>query len=293
MNDLAAPLDEAPAEPGGVRLALARFAANPAAVAGASFLLGWCIVALLADHLAPFDPTLTVARARQPPSDLHWFGTDHLGRDVLSRVLAGSRVSLLLGFISVGLGAGPGIALGLVAGYFGGWIDTAVSRLIDALLALPGILLALVVIAALGPSLQNVMIAVGVSTVPAYGRLTRASVLAIKSLPYVDAARVIGAGSLRIMVVHVLANANAPLVVLSTLQVGQAILIGSGLSFLGLGAQPPTPEWGLMSAEGRDVLRRAWWISTYPGLAILSVVVACNLMGDGLRAAFDPKMRVQ
>ncbi len=282
-------------EAGGARRApspLRRFARSRSAVIGAALLALWGLVALLAIQLAPYDPTDTVNLARRPPSAEHWFGTDLLGRDLLSRVLLGSRVSLQLGLISVALGAGPGIALGLVAGYRGGVVDTLISRFIDALLALPGILLALVVIAALGPSIRNVMIAVGVATVPQYARLVRGSVLAVKQLPYVEAARVIGAGPLRIMLRHVLANAYAPVLVLSTLQIGNAILIGSGLSFLGLGAQPPIPEWGLMSAEGREVLNKAWWISTFPGLAILSVVVGCNLLGDGLRSAFDPKMRM-
>ena len=269
-----------------------RFLRSRSAVLGAALLLAWIAIAIFAPFLVPYDPTETVNMARRPPTGEHWFGTDLLGRDLFSRVLLGAQISLTLGLISVGLGALPGIALGLVAGYRGGVIDTLISRLIDALLALPSILLALVVIAALGPSIRNVMIAVGVATVPQYARLVRGSVLAIKQLPYVEAARVIGAPGTRIMLRHVLVNAYAPVLVLSTLQIGNAILIGSGLSFLGLGAQPPTPEWGLMSAEGREVLNRAWWISTFPGLAILSVVVACNLLGDGLRSTFDPKMRV-
>ncbi len=272
--------------------AFRRFMRNGGAVAGAVTLIFWLVVALVSPFIVPYDPTDTIGLARQPPSAEHWFGTDTLGRDVFSRVLVGSRISLQLGLISIALGAVPGVALGLVAGYFGGRIDSILSRFVDAMLAFPSILLALVIIAALGPNLQNVMIAVGIGTVPLYARLVRGSVLAVKSLPYVEAARVLGNPPLRIMIHHVLANAYAPIVVLSTLQVGHAILVGSGLSFLGLGAQPPTPEWGLMSAEGRDVLRRAWWISTFPGLAILSVVVACNLVGDGLRSALDPRMRV-
>jgi ABC-type dipeptide/oligopeptide/nickel transport system permease subunit len=272
--------------------ALRRFLRNKGAVIGAVILAAWTIVALLGPLAAPYDETETLGLARQPPSAEFWFGTDLLGRDVLSRVLVGSQISLQLGLISVGLGAAPGVLLGLMAGYFGGRVDTLISRTIDAFLAFPSILLALVIIAALGPNLRNVMIAVGVSTVPLYARLVRGSVLSVKELPYVEAARVVGNPALRIMIRHVLANCYAPVVVLSTLQVGNAILVGSGLSFLGLGAQPPTPEWGLMSAEGRDVLRRAWWISTFPGVAILSVVVACNLVGDGLRSALDPRMRV-
>lgn len=274
------------------REAAVRFGRHPGAAIGAAVLAAWVGVAVFAPLVAPYDPAELVARARQAPSAEHWLGTDLLGRDVLSRVLYGARISISLGLIAVTLGGVPGTILGLLAGYFGGWVDAAISRFVDALLAFPSILLALVVIAALGPSIQNMMIAVGIATLPDYARLVRGSVLQIKAQPYVEAARLVGNGNVRTMVRHILVNANAPIVVLATLQVGNAILIGSGLSFLGLGAQPPTPEWGLMSAEGRAMLHRAWWISTFPGLAILSVVVACNLVGDGLRTALDPKMRM-
>jgi len=269
-----------------------RFLANRGARVGTVVLSAWLLIALFGRMFLNHDPADLVGPGRQPPSAEYWFGTDTLGRDIFARVMMGSRVSLQVGLISVTLGAIPGILLGVTAGYFGGRTDVIISRFIDALLAFPSILLALVIIASLGPSLQNVMIAVGVGTIPQYARLVRGSVLGIRSLPFIEAARVVGNPPVRIMLHHVMANAYAPVVVLSTLQVGNAILVGSGLSFLGLGAQPPTPEWGLMSAEGRDVLRRAWWISTFPGLAILSVVVACNLVGDGLRSALDPRMRV-
>jgi ABC-type dipeptide/oligopeptide/nickel transport system permease subunit len=262
-------------------------------VLGAFLLLFWIVVAILGPRVAPYDSVEMLSRPRRPPSENFWLGTDLLGRDVLSRILVGAQISLQLGLISVVLGGIPGVAVGLVAGYAGGKIDTVLSRFIDAMLALPSILLALVVIAALGPSIRNVMISVGIATMPLYARLVRSSVLTVKELPYVEAARVVGNPTWRIMIFHVLANSYAPVLVLSTLQVGNAILIGSGLSFLGLGAQPPTPEWGLMSAEGREVLDRAWWISTFPGLAILSVVVACNLVGDGLRSVLDPRMRME
>jgi len=272
--------------------AAARFLSHPGAVIGSGILLSWILIAILAPLVAPYDPAELVSRARQAPSWEHWLGTDMLGRDVLSRVIYGSRISISLGLIAVALGGIPGVILGLLAGYFGGWVDTIISRFVDALLAFPSILLALIVIASLGPSIQNMMIAVGIATLPDYARLVRGSVLAIKSQPYVEAARLVGNSHLRTMARHILINANAPIVVLATLQVGSAILIGAGLSFLGLGAQPPTPEWGLMSAEGRQMLQRAWWISTFPGVAILSVVIACNLVGDGLRSALDPKMRM-
>jgi ABC-type dipeptide/oligopeptide/nickel transport system permease subunit len=274
------------------RLPVRRYLSHPGAVIGLIILLGWILVTILAPVLAPYDPADLVGRARQAPSAEHWLGTDMLGRDVLSRVIYGSRISISIGLIAVLLGGIPGVILGLLAGYFGGWVDTVISRFVDALLAFPSILLALVVIAALGASIQNMMIAVGIATLPDYARLVRGTVLSIKSQPYVEAARLVGNSHVRIMARHILINANAPIVVLATLQIGSAILIGAGLSFLGLGAQPPTPEWGLMSAEGRQMLQRAWWISTFPGIAILSVVIACNLVGDGLRTALDPKMRM-
>lgn len=269
-----------------------RFLSHPGAVIGLVVLLAWIFVAILAPMVAPYDPAELVGRARQAPSGAHWMGTDMLGRDVFSRVLYGARISITLGLIAVMLGGIPGVMLGLLAGYFGGWVDTVISRFVDALLAFPSILLALVVIASLGPSIQNMMIAVGIATLPDYARLVRGSVLAVRAQPYVEAARLVGNTHARTMVRHILVNVNAPIVVLATLQVGSAILIGAGLSFLGLGAQPPTPEWGLMSAEGRQMIQRAWWISTFPGVAILSVVIACNLVGDGLRSALDPKMRM-
>lgn len=270
-----------------------RFVRNKGAILGLLVLLGWILIAVFAEEIAPYDPLLTQSAARQSPSSEHWFGTDKLGRDVLSRVLVGARISLMLGVISVVIGSISGTLLGLLAGYYGGHVDTLVMRMMDALLAFPGILLALVVIASLGPSIRNVMLAVGFATIPQYARLVRGSVLAIKEFPYIEASHVIGCSSMRIIFRHILPNASAPLIILSTLQVGAAILVGSGLSFLGLGAQPPTPEWGLMSAEGRELLGKAWWISTFPGLAILSVVMAANLLGDGLRAALDPRMRLE
>lgn len=276
-----------------LRWRLRLFARNRGALIGLVLLLGWMLVAFFAEAVAPYDPIETVAGAREAPSALHWFGTDRLGRDVLSRVIFGSRISLLLGVISVLIGLLSGTLLGLLAGFYGGWTDTIIMRLMDAFLAFPGLLLALIIIATLGPSIQNVMLAVGFATIPQYARITRSSVLAVRELPYVESARVTGGRGSRLIFRHILPNVSAPLIVLSTLQVGNAILVGSGLSFLGLGAQPPTAEWGLMTAVGREVLGKAWWISTFPGLAILSAVMAANLVGDGLRSALDPRMRVE
>lgn len=276
-----------------LRWRLRLFARNRGALIGLVLLLGWILVAFFADAVAPYDPIETVSGAREAPSALHWFGTDRLGRDVLSRVIFGSRISLLLGVTSVLIGLVSGTLLGLLAGFYGGWTDTIIMRLMDAFLAFPGLLLALIIIATLGPSIQNVMLAVGFATIPQYARITRSSVLAVRELPYVESARVTGGRGSRLIFRHILPNVSAPLIVLSTLQVGNAILVGSGLSFLGLGAQPPTAEWGLMTAVGREVLGKAWWISTFPGLAILSAVMAANLVGDGLRSALDPRMRVE
>lgn len=275
------------------RSRLSVFLKNKGAVIGLGVLLVWIILIIFAEQIAPYDPLLNVGMSKRPPSSEFVFGTDRLGRDVLSRVIYGGRISLMLGIISVILGAIPGTLLGLISGYFGGKIDIVIMRFLDALLAFPGILLALVIIAAIGPSIQNVMIAVGISTLPQYARLTKGSVLSIKEYPFVEAARVTGCSSWRIIFSHILPNCLAPLIVLSTLRIGNAILVGSGLSFLGLGAQPPTPEWGLMTASGRVVLGKAWWISSFPGFAILSVVLAFNLIGDGLRSALDPKLKVQ
>ena len=275
-------------------------AAHPSGLIGILLLLAWTSIALTAEALAPYDAlrqALPPARpddspARQEPSTLYWFGTDEVGRDVFSRVLAGARISLALGFISVSIGLVIGSVLGLWAGFYGGWTDAVIMRTMDALLAFPGILLALVVIAALGTSIQNVMLAVGTAIIPQYARLVRSLALSIRELTYIEAAHVVGSGALRILARHILPNVVAPLIVLSTLQIGQAIIYGSALSFLGMGAQPPTPEWGLMAAKGRDVFRKAWWISTFPSLAILTVALAFNLLGDGLRVMLDPRLRL-
>lgn len=264
------------------------FMLHRGAVMGLVILAFWVIVAVFAPTLAPRDPLEIGMIGRVGPSIEYPLGTDRLGRDILSRIMHGARISLLMGVVSVAIGLTIGSTIGVIAGYFGGRIETVLMRFIDALLAFPGVLLALVVIAALGPSLINVMIAVGVSAVPQYARLARASSLAVKERPFIEAARANGARAGGIIVRHLLPNIAGPLIVLSTLQIGTAILVGSGLSFLGMGAQPPTPEWGLMTANGRDYLDSAWWMSTFPGLAILTTVIAFNLVGDGLKEAIDP-----
>ena len=267
---------------------------GPIPATAAVFLLLLVVLAIIAPMLwSDLAEQSDIVNANKGASAEHWFGTDQLGRDLFSRVLHGSRISLALGVISVGFGLVPGVALGLAAGYFGGWVDALISRFVDAMLAFPSIILALIIIATLGPGIFNVMVAVGIAAIPEYARLMRGSVLAVKSQPYVEAAWLVGNKPFRIMVRHIFVNANAPLLVFTTLQIGNAILVGAGLSFLGLGAQPPTAEWGLMSSEGRQFLQRAWWISAFPALATLTVVIAFNLLGDGLRAGLDPKLRAR
>jgi peptide/nickel transport system permease protein len=218
-------------------------------------------------------------------------GTDEIGRDVPSRVVAGAAISLRVGLLSSVISVCCGTALGLLAGRRGGWTEAVVLRAVDVMLAMPGLLLALAIVAALGPSTTNVMVAIGVAAVPRFTRLMRGCVLSAKENVYVEAARALGCGGVRVAVRHILPNVLAPALVLATLNIGAAILAAASLSFLGLGAQPPTPEWGLILAKGRDYLRSAWWISTFPGLAIMTTVLAINMLGDGLRDVLDPKLR--
>jgi peptide/nickel transport system permease protein len=250
------------------------------------------VISVFAPVFAPYDPIEMAGDIPlEPPSLDHPMGTDPLGRDILSRVIFGGRVSLRLGVISVGIATAIGGVLGLLSGYYGGWLDDAIMRFVDILLAFPGILLALIIIYGIGPGLSNAMIAVGISAVPTYARLVRGSTLSAREETYVDAARVIGCRDLRIMIQHILPNVIGPVVVLGTLSLASAIMSIAALSFLGLGAEPPTPEWGVMLSEGRDYLRNAWWLSVFPGLAISIAVLAVNLFGDGLRDALDPKLR--
>ena len=251
------------------------------------------LLALGAPWLSPRDPIKTAPReALQPPGPRHVLGTDQFGRDVASRALHGARLSLVVGLISVSIAMGVGAPVGLVAGYYGGRLDAVLMRAIDVLLAFPGILLALAIVTVLTPGLGNVMIAVGLSAVPTYARLVRGSVLSTRENLYVESARAPGERDVWILTRYVLPNVVAPLIVTATLGLGGAILAAAALSFLGLGSQPPTPEWGRMLAEGRDYLREAWWISTFPGLGIMLTVLAMNLLGDGLRDVLDPRLKV-
>ena len=269
-----------------------RLARSKGAVAGLVILLLLVIIALLAPLISPFDPIkIDTSHYLYSPGSPYFFGTDQYGRDVFSRVLYGSRISLVIGLISVGIASVIGVTVGLVSGYYGGWVDSILMRLIDVMLAFPGILLALGIVSMLGPSLRNVMIAVGISSVPTYARLTRGSVLSARTELYVDAAHVTGVPNRLILYRHILPNVVAPVIVAATLGVGAAILWAAALSFLGLGAQPPTAEWGRMLSDGRQYLRDQWWIATFPGLAIMVTVLAMNMLGDGLRDALDPRLK--
>jgi peptide/nickel transport system permease protein len=265
---------------------------NRGAALGAVVLIVLVGVAVAAPLLVSYDPIEQNLRARlEPPGPAHPMGTDNFGRDILSRVVYGTRISLRIGFISVGIATLVGLALGLPAGYYGGRIEAIIMRLMDVMLAFPGILLALIVISLLGSSLTNVMIAVGVGSIPPFTRLVRSSVLSARGNLYVEAARVVGCRDLRILLRHILPNMLAPLVVFATLGVASAILSGAALSFLGLGVQPPEPEWGGMLADGRGYLRGYWWMATFPGLAIMLSTLAINMLGDGLRDVMDPRLR--
>jgi len=265
---------------------------NKMAVVGAWIVAFYFLVALLAPIIAPYDPLqVDLVNKLQGPSLDHWMGTDDKGRDILSRVIYGSQLSLAVGSVSVLIGAVLGVMLGLIAGYYGKLIDTVIMRFIDILLAFPGILLALAIISALGPSLINVMIAVGIFSVPTFARIVRGSMLSEKKKEYVDAIRALGASDFHIIVVHILPNIFSPIIVQGTLRLATAILTAAGLSFLGMGAQPPSPEWGAMLSDGRNFLWTAPHIATFPGLAIAFIVLGLNLFGDGLRDALDPRSK--
>jgi len=274
------------------------FRENRGAVFGLWVFAAFVLVALLADLIAPYDPTTQFRdQLLQPPfwqnggSMMFPLGTDAVGRDMLSRLLHGARFSFYVGIVVVVIAATGGILIGLLAGFAPRWLDTIIMRLMDIILAFPSLLLALVLVAILGPSLTNAMIAIAIVLQPHYVRLTRASVIAERSKDYVTAAKVTGAKLPRLMFITVLPNCLSPIIVQAALSFSTAILDAAALGFLGMGAQPPTPEWGTMLAEAREFILRAWWVVTFPGLAILVTVLAINLMGDGLRDAFDPKLR--
>jgi dipeptide transport system permease protein len=274
------------------------FSNNKGAVAGLVIVVLVLLMAALAPLIAPYSPNETDASVFLTPpawtatgSSAHWLGTDAIGRDILSRLIHGARLSLAIGLAVVALSVVIGTVLGLTSGYFRGIFEIAVMRLMDIILTLPSLLLAIVIVAILGPGLMNAMLAVAVVVLPHYVRITRAAVISEMSRDYVTAARMNGAGHLRLMFNEVLPNCTAPLIVQASLGISAAILDAAALGFLGLGAQPPSPEWGTMLADAREFVLRAWWVVTFPGLAILITVLAFNLLGDGLRDAFDPKLK--
>ena len=271
---------------------LQRIVANRAMLAGCLIISLFVFTTIFTSWLSPFDPFAQSIRMRlRAPGDPHWLGTDGYGRDILSRIIWGSRISLTVGVVAVAIGATLGILVGLVAGFFGGGVDNLLMRIIDILLVLPTILLALVIVAMLGPGVFNLMIAVGIANAPRFARVIRAEVLAVKQMVFVNAASALGASSIRLMARHILPNTLASILVLSTLRIAQAITTEASLSFLGLGVPPPTPTWGSMIADGRIYLRTSPWVAIIPGIMIMLIVMAFNLFGDGLRDLLDPKLR--
>ncbi len=276
----------------GMRLvARAPILSNPLNVVALALIAMLAACALLAPVLAPYDPlALDLAVRLKPPSPEHWLGTDSLGRDIASRILYGARISLVIGVVVVGSAGVFGTFVGLIAGYAGGLVDEALMRLTEVFLAFPALILAMAIAGALGPSLTNAIIAIAAVTWAVYARLTRGQILSLRRREFVEAARAMGASRMRIILRHLLPNALAPLMVQASFDMGSSIIAAAGLSFIGFGAQPPTPEWGVMISEGRNFINTQPWLSLFPGLAILLAVGSFNLLGDGLRDAFDPRL---
>jgi len=269
-----------------------RFRNNRLAISGLVLVAGMFVVALAASWLAPYDPGfINLKEMLMPPSSAHPLGTDVLGRDVLSRIIFGSRVSLLVGFVAVGIATLIGVLVGSLAGYYGGWVDQALMRLVDLMLCFPTLFLILAVIAMLEPSIWNIMMVIGLTSWMGVARLVRAEFLSLREREFVVAARALGASDLRLILRHLLPNSLVPVMVSATLGVAGAILIESALSFLGLGVQPPTPSWGNILTMGKDNIEIAWWLSVFPGLAILMTVMSYNLLGEGIREAIDPRLK--
>jgi ABC-type dipeptide/oligopeptide/nickel transport system permease subunit len=269
-----------------------RLARNPSAVAGAALVGALVLAALFAPLLTPYDPTQqALLSVLQSPSGEHLLGTDQLGRDLLARLLYGGRLTLFIGVFAVAVGMVVGVPLGVLAGYYRGWVDMVIMRVMDLMLSFTSFLLAMALVALLGVGLTNVIIAVGIATIPRFARLVRASVLTIREISYVEASHALGARDGRILSRHVMPNAVAPVIVQATLSMGSTVLTAAGLGFLGLGVQPPTPEWGAMLGEGRNYIFTSPYVTTFPGLAIFVAVLGFNLLGDGLRDALDPQLR--
>jgi len=269
-----------------------RFCRNKAGLAGLAVTVLLVLTAIFADLVAPYSPVAQdLNNTFSRPTLQNVMGTDNFGRDIFSRVIFGTRTSLRIGFIAVGAGLIVGLILGSLAGFYGGTLDNVLMRFIDILISIPSILLAIAIVAALGPGLTNVMIAVGLASIPGYTRITRAAVLTIREREFVEAARAIGSSDFGIITRHILPNCLAPIIVQATLGLSGAILSAAALSFIGLGIQPPTPEWGFMLSDGRRFIREYSHMVTFPGLAIVTVVLAINMVGDGLRDALDPKLK--
>ncbi|OWZ85013.1 ABC transporter permease [Natranaerobius trueperi] len=269
-----------------------RLKKNKSAMVGLFLIALLFLSALTADFIAPHDyAAQNYDSITEPPSSEFPLGTDHLGRCILSRIIYGTRLSIQVGFIAIAISLISGSLLGAMAGYFGNLADNIIMRLVDVILAIPPILLAIAIVSAIGPSLTNLFIAVGIGFIPQFARIVRGSVLSLKEEEFVEAAQALGASNKRLIVKHILPNALAPIIVQATLGVAMAILSAAGLSFIGLGAQPPDPEWGSMLSDGMRFIRDAWWISTFPGLAIATTILGLNLFGDGLRDALDPRLK--
>ena len=270
--------------------AMRRLVRRRGAMVGLAVVVFFVALALFAPWVSPHDPLATSWSAvRKAPSAAHWFGTDEIGRDVLARVIWGARASLLAGVVSVAISLAIGVPIGLIAGYVGGWLDMLISRITEAMLAVPFLILAIALAAFLGPSLTNAMIAIGIAATPVFIRLTRAQVLAVKVEDYVEAARAVGNSSLRIAMRHVFPNIVAPIIVQATLAIAAAVIAEASLSFLGLGQQPPSPSWGSMLNTAKNYVENAPWMAVWPGLSIFLLVLSFNLLGDGLRDALDPR----
>ena len=265
---------------------------NPIAVAGCVILTSMALMAIFADFFAPFDPIrISLPNRLLPPGTTHWFGTDEMGRDIFSRVMFGARISLRIGFVVVLISGGIGSIIGAVAGYYGGGVDNIIMRLMDIILSFPSLVLAMALAAAMGPSLNNAIMAVAFVMIPKFARLVRGDALIVKEMQFISAAKVSGAKNGWIIFNHILPNCLNSVIVLATLTVGDTILIAASLSFIGLGAQPPTPEWGAMISVGRKFRMDQWWYATFPGLFILVTVIGFNILGDALRDIMDPRIR--
>lgn len=275
------------------RLFLRRFIKNRLAVAGSVVILLLFVVSMAAPILAPYDPSdIDIKQILMGPSSSHFLGTDQLGRDVLSRMIWGSRISLKVGFVAIGIATAIGILFGAVSGYYGGWIDSIMMRFVDIMLCFPAFFLILAVIAFLEPSIWNIMVVIGITGWMGIARLVRAEFLSLREREFVLSARALGASDIRIIFRHILPNAMAPIIISATLGVAGAILTESALSFLGIGVQPPTPSWGNILTAGKDNIEIAWWLSLFPGLAILITVLGYNLLGEGIRDSLDPRLKI-